>query len=313
MLASVEILALMLPLLAGLAGWATWLRVEQYGLTPARIGGLTGAGVVLVYGLLYAVSVLLRGRWMARIRRDNTVMALAVIALGVLWLTPLFNAERISARNQLARYTSGQVSAERIDLNSLRDRLGLAGADALARLKALAQQEGHDALRARLEQFAARPVNPDQPLTPADAEELRARLKALLPLRPEGAAGLRDLLLRSAASEDLQSWLAACRRPLPDGRPGCVLVQGDFLPDRPGPQAMLFYRDATGFLRLDAFSANGSGTTLSRPVTTELSPFGSGGAPAEAVLARLLDGNFTIGPPALNALRLGAREFLILP
>ncbi|MFC2968569.1 DUF4153 domain-containing protein [Acidimangrovimonas pyrenivorans] len=313
MLVSVQALALMLPVLAGLAGWAMWLRVGQYGLTPARIAGVTGSGLVLVYGLLYAVSVLLRGRWMVRIRRGNTVMALAVIALAALWLTPLFNAEEISARNQLARYTSGEVGADRIDLASLQDRLGLAGAAALEQLRALSQTEGHDALRARLEQFDNAPLRPGQPLTAGDAERLRAQLRELLPLRPEDGAGLRDAVLAAAAPEDLRTWLTACRRPLPDGRPGCVLVAGDFLPDHPGSEALLFYRDATGFLRIDAFSPEGDGTAIGRPATTELTRLGTGGEPAAATLARLLDGRFTIGPAALNALRLEERQFLILP
>ena len=307
---AVEGLALMLPVLAALAGWAMWMRIDQYGLMPGRIAGMVGAGLVLVYGLFYAASVLLRGRWMARIRRGNTVMALAVVALAGLWLTPLFNADAISARNQLGRYAAGRTPVEVLDLASLQDRLGRAGSAALAELKTRAASD--PALKARLDAFEAGPRTTGA-VTAADIDRLRARLKALLPLRPEGRRGLRDAILRSAAPEELQSWLSACARPLADGRPGCVLIQGDFIPDQPGDEAMLFYRDTAGFLRIDAFSAGTAGAGPGRPAATELTRLGIGDAAAAATLTRLLDGRFSIGPAALNALRLEERQFLILP
>ena len=41
---------------------------------------------------------------MERIRQGNIRVALGIIVLAALWLTPVLNAERISAQSQLARF-----------------------------------------------------------------------------------------------------------------------------------------------------------------------------------------------------------------
>ncbi|PTE20389.1 DUF4153 domain-containing protein, partial [Cereibacter changlensis JA139] len=94
-------LALILPIPAALAGYAVWLRVAQYGWTPERLFAGLAAVLALAYGLIYALAVLRGACWMERVRQGNILMALALLALSALWLTPLLNAERISARDQL--------------------------------------------------------------------------------------------------------------------------------------------------------------------------------------------------------------------
>ena len=83
-----RVLAMLLPLIAALAAWAIWLRVRDYGWTPDRIAAALGAALVAGYAICYAVAVLRGDGWMARLRRANVAMALALILLGVLWLSP---------------------------------------------------------------------------------------------------------------------------------------------------------------------------------------------------------------------------------
>ena len=115
-----QMLALLLPLPAALAGWAVWLRVDQYGLTPNRLAAAMAALLALGYGVAYAAAVLRRGRWMARIRLANTWLALGGVVLAALWLTPVLNAQRLSAASQLARYEAGRTALANLDLALLK-------------------------------------------------------------------------------------------------------------------------------------------------------------------------------------------------
>src|SRR3990167_2848352 len=122
-----QALSLILPLPAGLAAWAIWLRVDQYGWTPSRIFAALVALIALGYGLSYALAVLRGAGWMGRIRRANVGMALGLIGLAALWLTPALNADRISAQSQYARFISSGDAAV-LDLWQLR-QWGKAGAE----------------------------------------------------------------------------------------------------------------------------------------------------------------------------------------
>ena len=64
-------MALVLPLVAGLALWAIWLRVADNGWSPDRVFVMVVAVVGIAYGLIYAAAVLRGGAWMERIRQGN--------------------------------------------------------------------------------------------------------------------------------------------------------------------------------------------------------------------------------------------------
>ncbi|MBI1219734.1 MAG: DUF4153 domain-containing protein [Rhodobacteraceae bacterium] len=305
-------LALILPLLAALGAAGVWLRVAQYGWTPPRIASALVAVTMLGYGVIYAVAVLGGEGWAARIRRGNGTMALAVLAGTALTFTPLLDAQRISATSQLVRYTSGRLGVGDLDLAAMRNDWGLAGAATLAQLTALAAQPGQEALQARLTAAAA--------ATPESRDEsvvaLRRALRARLPLRPAQPAGtpdpLLDALLGRANPGDLRAWLDACGRSLPDGRPGCVLVSGSFLPDRGGPQAILLYRAPTGALRADAAIID----PLLGYVRLDTADLGTPATPPEdaaEVLAAVLDGAAPLAPARINALTIGAHQIMIRP
>ncbi|HSF65718.1 MAG TPA: hypothetical protein VLA78_15115, partial [Paracoccaceae bacterium] len=241
---------------AVLAGWAIWLRVADAGWTPARVAAAAVAAVALGYGLVYLRALLAGPDWMARIRSGNRGMALAILALAGLSLTPALDAEAISARSQLARFDAGAVDAANLDLAAL-SRWGHAGAAALAALEARATQPGQAALAARLEDRAGW-LLPQQ----AEPEVLRAELQARMPIRPADAGAERDAILAMMEEWELQGWADSCRLRLPDGAPGCVLVVADFWPDTPGREAMFLGATPSGWLRQEAMIPAGDGAFL---------------------------------------------------
>ena len=127
-------LALSILPLALLAAISTGTRIAEYGLSPERIWGVIA--VAVAYGLAYFVAPI-RGRiagWMARVRTANMHLAVGTCVLAFVLALPLFDFGAISARNQIARLESGEVTVEKFDFEALRWDFGDAGRDALALL-----------------------------------------------------------------------------------------------------------------------------------------------------------------------------------
>ena len=201
LLRSTQAMTLVLPVVASLAFWALWLRVRDYGWTPERVFMSLTAGVAIAYGLVYAVAVLRGAGWRERIRQGNIRMALAVIGLAALWLTPVLNAERISAQNQLARFDDGRTKLEDLDTYAI-SRWGKPGAAVMAELETRSKEPGQEALAERLQGGAA--------VSATDHAELVAKLVALMPVQPASATGTRDTLLAAAEDYQLEDWSRVC-------------------------------------------------------------------------------------------------------
>lgn len=296
-------LALLLPVLAGLALWALWLRVGQHGWTPERLFlvvlGLLGLG----YGLTYAVSVLRGAGWMARIRRGNLGMALLVMLAAALWLTPLFNAEAISARDQVDRYLAGRTPLAELDPDAI-GRWGRPGAAALARLTGIAAEPGQEALAARL----AGTDDPDGSRRVADL----AALVEILPLQPPTATGTRDMLLTGVDDYQLRRWTEVCRRPLETGRPACVLVVADLLLAIPGEEAMLFLEHAPGATEVLGLYLDETGLLAQRAVVR--ADMGHlPGETASELLRAAQEAPPPLTPALVNQLGTGEAGLLMLP
>ncbi|MEY4872776.1 MAG: hypothetical protein RLZZ563_2106 [Pseudomonadota bacterium] len=305
---SAQALALILPLPAGLAGWAIWLRVVQYGWTPDRLFAALLALVALGYGVVYAVAVLRGAAWRGHVRQGNIAMALVVMALSALWLTPALNAERIATNSQLARYTDGRTPEGQLDLYAM-DRWGKAGAAALADLRALAATPGHEALQARLADFDAGIVATTDPMLAEDTTDLLAELNAVMPLQPAGATATRDMLLAAIPADELRMWIAACQTPMPgNSRPGCVFVVADLWPREPGEEAVALLRDPSGYLRYEGLGMI-AGEVHRRsvlPLAGMLPDLTEG----EALIATLQDAPPAVSPAPLN--QMGVAGGLVL-
>ena len=246
-------LAAILILQAGVASWGIVVRVLDHGWTPERLFASTVAVLALGYGVTYLYAVA-RGRaWMERIRQANIWMAVALMALAVLWLTPVLNPERISVNSQMARFESGKTPLAEFDVYSL-FQWGRAGAAAKVVLAETAKSDPALATVMASPEYAASPAT-------VDAEAMRAALKIALPVQPASGSGVRDQLLARASDYDLQSWTAACAVTLDVGGPACVLVVADFLPDRPGQEALLLLGSEGGYVTYLGYALDGGTLT----------------------------------------------------
>lgn len=303
LLRSAQAMALVLPVVAALALWAIWLRVADHGWSPDRLFvaliGVVGVG----YGLVYALAVLRGAGWMERIRQGNILMALVVVGLSALWLTPVLNAERISAQSQLARFEAGETKVETLDLSALRS-WGKPGAEVLAVLDAKATEPGQEALASRLAGGL--------PASDVDTAAAAAGLAAVMPVQPATATGTRAMLLEAAEDYMLEDWQRVCDIELDPGRPGCLMVVADLLPSFPGEEAMLFLQRSADYVEIIGLYLDGDGHILSRVATRPDGDYFDG-AEAAALMRQYQDAPPPVTAAELNQLGTGATGLIILP
>jgi hypothetical protein len=304
-----RVMAGLLPLPVALAGLALAERVAQHGWSPERVWGALAVLAAAGYGLAHLAAVLRGAAWATHARQANRLLALLVAGLAALWLTPVINAEAIAARSQLARYADGAVTAGDLDLDAL-DRWGRPGAAALAELADLSARPDHAALAVRL---AARAAGGEASalVMAEDTEALLADLRAVMPLQPPGAAATRDVLLTAIPAVELQSWIDACRTPLPGTeRPGCIFVVGEFWTAEPGEEALILLREASGFVRFEGLGMV-DGRVQRRSVGS-LSGMLPDRAEGEALIAALQEAPAPLQPAPMNLLGV-AGGLLLLP
>ncbi|VDC28556.1 DUF4153 domain-containing protein [Pseudogemmobacter humi] len=270
---SARAMSLLLPVLAGLAFWAVWIRIAAYGPTPTRLLVLVLVLIALVYGLVYAAAIL-RGRgWAGHIRAANPWLALGVICAAVLWMTPVVDAEAISARAQAGRVIAGDKSLEDMGYSGFR-AWGFAGERAMARIGDHALAEGDEALLASVRALQAGDYGGFYGTVQTDSSSRRpaliTELESLLPVQPDSASGTKTMLLGEMEEWDLDQILSACQNVL-DGRPGCLMVVADLLPEVPGEEAVILLAHQAwtegyglmpgpsgGVMRLDLRGSDGS-------------------------------------------------------
>ncbi|MEN8642797.1 DUF4153 domain-containing protein [Pseudomonas sichuanensis] len=171
---------LCLPVLVSLAAYASWMRIDQYGLTPSRILALLLVGVMLAHGLAAAWAVLAsRQGWLNSLRVSNPWIALLSAVLVVLFYTPLLAPQALSAKNQVERLVSGRTPVGEFDARNLYHDLGQPGRDAFEQLEKRLQTDelfdapGRAQLLATLEEVRR----------PAVAEERGPKLEWLGPVQ----------------------------------------------------------------------------------------------------------------------------------
>ncbi|ADE86361.1 DUF4153 domain-containing protein [Rhodobacter capsulatus] len=234
----------LVPVLAGLAIWALALRIGQYGWTPERVAASALAFVVAGYGLGYLLALGLGGRWRAALRRVNVAMALAILALAVLWLSPGLSPEAIAVRSQLARFEAGRATVAQLPLWEMKHDWGLAGQRGLERLGA----RDEAALAERLQQLATAEGRWQFEHAAETGAPALDRLRAAVTLWPAGAAwpeGLAETLAGDLRAPDLGGCAAAAG----GGSGRCALVLADLLPQVPGPEAV--FLNAAGYFSAD--------------------------------------------------------------
>lgn len=141
------------PVYAGLAAYAFWLRIDEYGLTPARIAGAAASGLAALYSVVCVAGLLTElnwngKRWMPLVAPFNTLMAVTWILVLLALASPLGDPWALSAKSQEQRLVLGKAAAADFDYGYLRFSLGSPGEAALARLAAMRDHPEAEEIRA---------------------------------------------------------------------------------------------------------------------------------------------------------------------
>ena len=88
--------------------YALCLRSVEYGLTVERVWGFIVAGAALIYSVGYSAAGIRKGAWFGGMAKVNVVVALALIAVIALTLTPILSPYRLAANSQYALVLNGQ-------------------------------------------------------------------------------------------------------------------------------------------------------------------------------------------------------------
>lgn len=304
---SARLMSVFVPCLGALGLWALAIRVGEYGLTPPRLAAATAAGMVLAYGLVYAfLAAPAVGDWMARLRRANVWLALAVLAVALAWLTPAINPERLSAQNQLARFERGQVSVEALDLRALDGAMGRPGRDVIARLSGLAHPQA-DRLAERistLDQFPQTTLAAPGNLTPSARRDLVGRIVSRAEVRPTGTE-LSPAAFDAVAPYLLRQWASGCEGTTPAGNPGCLAYVGDLLPDVGGAEVLFFVTVPGERVETVLLSGSDAGPGT---LAGDLGSFATA-----AALDALMSGEGALEDSQVTTLSLGGKTIFVLP
>lgn len=105
------------PLLAGLAVWALWLRIADYGWTVERVYAAVIALIAVTGSLL--LLWFQRRAWVQGAASMNTFVPLMLSLTAFSWFllhTPVIDPWRITVMNQLARFAEGRAKVDERDL-----------------------------------------------------------------------------------------------------------------------------------------------------------------------------------------------------
>lgn len=108
------------PIYTLIAGWALWVRIQQYGWTPERLYGVLVVVVLLVWSFGYLASILRRGRNPLELQ-GPVILGVSLLALGLLVLlsSPVIDAWRISVNSHMGLYHSGKIKPDQVSLYML--------------------------------------------------------------------------------------------------------------------------------------------------------------------------------------------------
>lgn len=124
------------PVYAGLALYALWLRVHQYGWTAERVWATLLALVLAGHALGYAWAALKRGDgWLRPLPKVNVALSLGAMAIALLVNSPLLDPHGIAIRDQIARLRDGRTQSDAIDFDYLRFHAGRRGYEAAQALQ----------------------------------------------------------------------------------------------------------------------------------------------------------------------------------
>ena len=126
----------LLPIYGVIVFYGLWLRVEQYGWTPARCWGFVLWFFFALFSLGYLWGIIKqRDNWLWHLSWVNVRAGLIVLLVMLLVNSPLLDFRKITIASQLNRLESGAVTAEEFDIRFFRYQLARPGRLALEQLK----------------------------------------------------------------------------------------------------------------------------------------------------------------------------------
>lgn len=307
-----QVLALLLPVMGGLAVYAVSLRVLQYGWTPERLLATTAAIFILLYAILYAAAVVRREAWMARIRQANIWMAMGLVVVSALWLSPLLNAEAISTESQVARFAAGQASAADLPVWQMAGEWGKPGQRGLHQLQAMEEMPEHAALLSRVaaaqegESRYAFDRNSRSHRKSQDILEL-SEIVPVLGGDSDGNQRLAAFAFSDWSTGRISEWLEACQRQLQGRLPGCALVMTEAGESAPvHGKGMGFLLQKNGDVDVASAELNAGRLTVTLPVKNAVS--GQALQLTGEDLLGIFAGKFRVAPSSRKSLWLGDME-----
>ncbi|WP_316681008.1 DUF4153 domain-containing protein [Ralstonia flaminis] len=279
--ALLRLFTLALPVLAGLALTAMWLRIQQHGLTIERIWGVLVALTGCVYALGYALAALRGGAWLGGIGRVNVAVAIGLLVAIALLASPVLEQHRLALNSQLARLAAGKVSAEKFDYDALRFDMGRPGRAALAKLAADTTLANHAEINRRATLALAKTQRYGDNAKGADFDTVLASTK----LYPTGATLPADFIDYARAHRDNFISLA-CKT---NDAATCGLIvldldgdgQPEILPAVPQYRPQIYARTAAGWQTIgyleislrgchDTTDADAATATAAKPLWNDL-------------------------------------------
>jgi hypothetical protein len=173
--------------LIALAAYGLLLRIQQYGLTPGRIGAAACIVVGACYGVGYVIAAARSGVLLRGLEPTNVITALVIVAVLLLLRSPFADPDRIAVADQVRRLQTGLVRPATFDFAFLRFRAGRPGVEALRQLAANTQGPEATAIaeRAAKTLAATSPFDAGAAPPPVGPEE---RAENIAVVYPAGAA-----------------------------------------------------------------------------------------------------------------------------
>jgi hypothetical protein len=281
----------LLVIVAATALYSLALRTSLFGLTPARYWGLVTAAAALAYAIGYSVAAGSRGAWFARMGTLNVALALALLAVLLLSVTPVADPLRLSIDSQARRAFAATDDEARVGaLHFLGREAGAAGRTRLEGIARLSDAEGGSSALRAAATAAQRPTDPRDD----DVEAWLARIE-LPPGSPALEPGLRTALQTARVKDGTLFGV---------GR--MMLLRSDLDGDGT-PDALLL--DSENFHLFWLFGVGDDGTWTLRSNGMLM----RSGTRDVDLRAALQGGDFGTLPPRLRDLRVGDLRLMLHP
>lgn len=184
------------------AGWALYLRIQQYGWTEDRVWAAFVWLHAALYAIGYSFSIFarwlprLQGRgWMASVGPTNVFVAVVGVTSLALLVSPVSDPRRLAVNDQVARLHAGDVTPQEFDYRYLRFQSGRWGLLALQQLSAGQGNARSADIAGRARQILAQKSRyGEDAKSPARQALTREEARARVSVLPEGMR-LDDALL----------------------------------------------------------------------------------------------------------------------